>query len=170
MSLSILPNIPGAQCMRIVDDGHQTIVFYFRRTAPTAACPGCGLRSDHVQSRYHRTVSDVALRGWRVRVEIDVRRFACRNPACDYTIFCERLLPWVPAYGRRSVALTAWLAQWGWHLSAEALVRVALDQGVQVSASTILRVLRATPDPVWDAPRVIGMDDWCRISRCLAKT
>jgi hypothetical protein len=95
--------------VRVADDGHQTIVCYVRRTAPTATCPGCGVPSDHVQSRSYRTVSDVAVRGWRVRVEIDVRRFACRNPACDDTIFCERLLPWVPAYGRRSAALTAWL-------------------------------------------------------------
>lgn len=160
MSMSILPNIPGAQCLRMADDGHQTILFYFRRTARTAACPGCRSLSDHVQSGYHRTVRDVAVRGWRVRVEIDVRRFDCRNPACDDAIFCERLLPWVPAYGRRSNDLTAWITQWGWHVSAEALTRIALDQGVQVSAATIVRVLRAESDPVWEAPRVVGIDDW----------
>lgn len=162
MSMSILPNIPGSQCLRITDDGDRTIIFYFRRIVPTVACPGCGSLSNHVQSGYHRTVRDVAVRGWQVRMEIDVRRFDCRNPACDYAIFCERLLPWVPAYGRRSHDLTEWITQWGWHLSAESLARIALQQGVQVSAPTILRVLRAESDPVWETPRVVGIDDWAR--------
>lgn len=147
MSISILANIPGAKCLRIADDGHQTIIFYFRRTAPTAACPGCGSLSDRVQSGYHRTVRDVAVRGWRVRVEIDVRRFDCRHPSCDYAIFCERLLPWVPTYGRRSNDLTTWITQWGRHVRAETLTRIALNQGVQISAATILRVLRAESVP-----------------------
>lgn len=45
--------------------------------------------------RYYRTVSEMARRGFRVRGEIDVRSFSCFNPACDYAIFCEWLLPWV---------------------------------------------------------------------------
>ncbi|WP_146038970.1 ISL3 family transposase, partial [Sulfobacillus sp. hq2] len=67
---------------------------------------------------------------------------------------------WVPAYGRRSMDLTDRIEDWGWHLSAEALARLVLKDGVKVSATTILRVLRTAPDPVWEAPRVVGIDDW----------
>lgn len=157
--MGILPDIPGARCAKIYDDG-SAIVLDFVRTIPVTRCPGCGQAASYIQSLYHRRVDDRSWRSFSVRVELTVRRFACRNPACDYAIFCERLDPWVPAYGRRSTALTAWVADWGWHLSAEALSRLALEDGVDVSATTILRVLRHAPDPVWDAPRVVGIDDW----------
>ncbi len=160
MSMTILPNIPEAQCIQVADDGPDGILLQYQRTAPTTRCPECASVTNRVQSHYRRTIHDLALHGLRVRVEIEVRRFRCLNAACDYQIFCERLGPWVPAYGRRSQALTAWIAQWGWHLSAEGLARVALDQGVRVSAPTILRILRADPDPVWEAPRIVGIDDW----------
>jgi hypothetical protein len=52
------------------------------------------------------------------------------------------------------------MADWGCHLSAEVLARLVLKDGFQVSAATILRVLRAAPDPVWEAPRMVGIDDW----------
>lgn len=40
-------------------------------------------------------------------------------------------------------------------------VRRRWPQGVHVSAPTILRLLRASPDPVWDTPvHIVGVDDW----------
>ncbi|WP_430626698.1 transposase family protein [Sulfobacillus thermotolerans] len=120
--MHILPKIPGARCTEITDEG-PTIILHFTRTTPTGLCPGCGQAADQIQSHYRRTVSDRPWRGFPVRVELKVRRFCCRNPSCDCEIFCERLDPWVPAYGRRSMDLTDRIEDWGWHLSAEALAR-----------------------------------------------
>ncbi len=157
--MRILPNIPGSRCVEICDEGPR-ILLHFVRTVPTVQCPGCQQPAHRVQSGYRRTVSDIPWRGFRVQVQLEVRRFWCSTPTCAYQVFCERLDPWVPAYGRRSAELTAWIQQWGWHLSAEALARVALDQGCDVSATTILRILRMAVDPSREAPRVVGIDDW----------
>ena len=71
-----------------------------------------------------------------------------------------RLTPWVPAYGRRSIRLTQWLADWAWTTSAEEVAATAARHGVALSADTVLRIVRAQPEPTFPPPRVVGIDDW----------
>ena len=159
MSMTILPLIPGARCTQIEEQAETIGLIYVRET-PMARCPGCGEPSSHVHSHYHRQVDEIPWARLPVRVFLTVRRFRCPTRSCAYQIFCERLDPWVPAYGRRSGNLTTWLADWGWHLSAEALVPLAIRQGIAISATTLLRILHAAPDPVWPEPQIVGIDDW----------
>ena len=157
--MPILPNIPESRCLTMTNEGPD-IVLHYVRTDRAVPCPGCGQRSQRIQSDYQRVVAELPWRRTTVRIRLDVRRFWCMNLACEYQIFCERLDPWLPAYGRRSPDLTPWIADWGWHVSAEALARLALHEGVSVSAATILRVLRMEPDPAPIPPRIVGIDDW----------
>ena len=44
--------------------------------------------------------------------------------------------------------------------SAEAVAALAARRGVTLRTSTVLRVLRAQPNPTFSPPRVVGIDDW----------
>ncbi len=40
------------------------------------------------------------------------------------------------------------------------MAATAAHHGVTLSASTVLRIVRAQPDPTFSPPRVVGIDDW----------
>ncbi|WP_436843918.1 transposase family protein [Streptomyces sioyaensis] len=50
--------------------------------AALATCPGCGVASARVHSRYVRRLADSAVGHRGVVIEVGVRRFRCREPAC----------------------------------------------------------------------------------------
>ncbi len=51
-------------------------------TAAVAACPLGGVTSHRVQSRYVRTVADLAWADRSLTLRLRVRRLVCSNPAC----------------------------------------------------------------------------------------
>lgn len=65
------------------------IVLHYVRTARTGPCPGCGQRSQRIQSDYQRVVAELPWRRTTVRIRLDVRRFWCMNLACGYQIFLQ---------------------------------------------------------------------------------
>src|SRR5919106_6775917 len=60
-------------------------------TAPTAACPLCGVPSSSIHSRYRRCLTDLPWGTRVVRLHLMVRKFICRHPNCARRIFTERL-------------------------------------------------------------------------------
>jgi len=96
-----LPHLKGLRFDHIeTADHHLTLSVTAVRA--TAACPLRGRRSRSVHSFYTRTVADLPWAGVTVSLQVHTRRFACRTPACIRKIFCERLTPFVVAYGRRT--------------------------------------------------------------------
>ena len=158
MLLSILPAVP-TQDVTITDDGHQFFLTLWIAAA-CAPCPHCGQVSSRIHSTYARHVQDLPWSEAAVSVELVVPKWWCDNPACPQRIFCMRLTPWVSAYGRRSVRLTEWIADWAWTTSAEEMAATAARHGVTLSASTVLRIVGTQPDPTFSPPRVVGIDDW----------
>lgn len=150
MLLSILPAVP-TQDVTITDDGHQFFLTLWIAAA-CAPCPHCGQVSSRIHSTYARHVQDLPWSEAAVSVELVVPKWWCDNPACPQRIFCMRLTPWVPAYGRRSVRLTEWIADWAWTTSAEEMAATAARHGVTLSASTVLRIVGTQPDPTFSTP------------------
>jgi DNA-directed RNA polymerase subunit N (RpoN/RPB10) len=60
-----------------------------RTCAGEAACTGCGVVSRRVHSSYQRQLADTASGGREVLIDLQVRRFFCRNPACAKTTFAD---------------------------------------------------------------------------------
>jgi len=56
-----------------------------------AACPGCGVVSRHLHSRYQRTLRDLPAHGRRVLIRVSVRRFRCAEAGCPRKTFVEPL-------------------------------------------------------------------------------
>ncbi|MFI9557570.1 ISL3 family transposase [Nonomuraea endophytica] len=112
-----------------------------------------------------RKVHDMACGGRPVLIELEVRRFVCGNPDCVLRTFAEQ----VPALTQRhqhrmpllrgvlekvALALAGWA---GWAGS-----RAAGTLGVTVSRSTLIRLIRALPDPGIGQGTAVGVDDFAK--------
>ncbi|MFC5821334.1 transposase family protein [Nonomuraea harbinensis] len=142
-----------------VEDLGDTMLIAARTVASEAPCPKCGLPSTRVHSRYRRTVWDLATGGRAVKVELEVRRF-CGEPSCDREIFAEQVGGLTRRHARRSTALRTLLTSIAIALAGRAGARMAYLVGVPASPSTLLRTLRALPDPEIGKVTVLGVDDF----------
>lgn len=128
-------------------------------TAPVAACPGCGVHSARVHSRYRRHAADLPVSGCQVRLELRVRKFFCDNGACGRRIFCERLPGVLTVYARRTLRLTEVLAHLALLVNAHDARRVGGVLGLPGSASGYLRLAHAyVPEP--SMATAVGIDDF----------
>ena len=145
-----------------VEDLGDTVLIAARTAATEAPCPECGLLSARVHSRYCRTVWDLATCGRPVRIEAEVRRFVCGELSCDRKIFAEQVDGLTQRHARRSNALRALLTSIAMALAGRAGARMAGLVGAPVSRSTLLRMLRALPDPEIGQVTVLGVDDFAK--------
>jgi transposase len=124
------------------------------------ACPGCGLLSARIHSRYQRRLSDTAIAGREMLVVLRVRRLFCANPDCTKTTFAEQVPGLATRYARRTVALDHVLGAVALALGGRAGQRLSQHLAALVSRMTLLRMVRALPDPDRPTPRVLGVDDF----------
>ncbi len=128
--------------------------------ATTAACPHCGRASARVHSRYLRRLADATIAGRRVVLRLGVRRLFCEAPDCQARTFTEQLPGLTTRYARRTPLLRALLEQVALALAGRAGARLASRLGLPASRDTLLRLLRALPDPKIDQMAVLGVDDF----------
>ena len=141
-----------------MDDG--VIEIGARARGSTAACPGCGERSRRVHSRYERSLADAAIGGQPVRIRLRVRRFICTRASCARTTFVEQVQDLTVRYGRHSQLLHSMLQAIALMLAGRAGARLTQRLAVSVSRTTLLRLVRAMPDPVAGELRAVGIDDF----------
>src|ERR1700761_183835 len=129
----------------------------------TAVCPMCGGRSDHVHSRYQRSLADLPSQGRTVEISLCTRRFRCTRTECPQKIFTERLAATADRpYVRRTARLDDIVHHLGLALGGRPGQRLAKRLLIPVSRHTLLRVVRrvAARQRVTETPRIIGVDDW----------
>jgi transposase len=95
-----------------------------------------------------------------VRLQLNVRRFFCDNPACQQRTFVERLPGVVRSFARRTTRLADIQRQIGLALGGEAGARSAMRQAMPVSADTLLRLADQSEFAPAATPKVLGVDDW----------
>jgi transposase len=128
--------------------------------AMQARCPGCGGESSRVHSRYERRLADAAVAGRRVEIRLRVRRFFCDGEGCGVRTFAEQVAGLTARYGRCTVLLRGMLESIGLALAGRAGARLATTLGLPATRSTLLRLIRALPDPVIGTVTVLGVDDF----------
>lgn len=116
--------------------------------------------SARVHSRYDRGLADAAVAGRRVEIGLRVRRFFCDNGECSVRTFAEQVAGLTRRYARRSPLLEGMLESIGLALAGRAGARLATSLGLPASRSTLLRLVRALPDPEIGAVSVLGVDDF----------
>jgi len=127
---------------------------------PTACCPLCQLPSDRIHGNSGRTVADLPCAGRRVILALTVRKCVCRTPTCPRRIFTERFPDLVQSSARITNRLRDALTALGLATSAEVCVRLTPKLGMQITASTLLRVLRTVSCSPPTFVRILGVDDW----------
>ena len=153
----MLPHL-GGLCIDRVECGTGSVTIS-RSRAVDAICRRCGACSARVHSSYVRRLSDGALGGRPVVISLTVRRFFCVNADCAVTTFAEQVDGLSARYRRRTVPALAMLEQVGLALAGRAGARLAARLGIRVHRSTLLRMVRALPEPeITAAPPVLGVD------------
>jgi transposase len=159
-SLPILPDACDLTCEELrAEDGVVTVVA--SSSAGGSTCPKCWARSTLVHSRYTRILNDLPWQGSRVQIRLFVRRFYCRHESCSQRIFAERLPGVAKYYGRQTYRLSEIVRAIGYALGGEGGARLAERLGVECSADSILRKLKAESDArPSGCVRIVGIDDW----------
>jgi transposase len=143
-----------------IDDTATQITLTVRSTQATATCPLCTTPAHRIHSHYDRTLADLPWAHYRVRLQLWVRKWFCRNRDCSRRIFTERLPTVAAPWARHTLRLVQRLVALGIALGGKAGVRLGHAWDLQVSRNTLLRLLRGHRVPALPTPTVLGVDDF----------
>lgn len=123
-------------------------------------CPQCQTPSTSLHSYYVRQLTDLPWHGVAIRLQLNTRKFRCRNELCRRKVFCERLPKVVESYGRKTIRLQELFGILAFVLGGEAGAKTAREMSLSISGDTLLRRIRRTPLPNIEAVKVLGVDDF----------
>jgi hypothetical protein len=101
--------LPDATLLRLeacaLDDATSQITLAVRSTQASAPCPVCTTPAYRIHSHCERTLADLPWAHYRVRLQLRVRKWFCRNRHCHRRIFTERLPTVAVPWARRTLRL-----------------------------------------------------------------
>ena len=154
----LFPHLAGLDLVHVEDLGGGVRITARTRTV-LLACRGCGVVSARVHDRYRRRLADLGCGGRPVQVVLEVCRYRCGNPACPVATFAEQVPGLTSWYQRRTARLRDLLEKVALALAGRAGSRLAAAAGTAVSRFTLIRLVRALPDPEAGPVTVLGVDD-----------
>lgn len=155
----LLPHLAGVVVDAVQAAGHRLRIMV-RAKAVEVACSACSSLSRRVHSRYDRLLSDLAIGGRRVEIQIRVRRWFCANTDCAVRTFVEQVDGLSTRYARRTVALRRSLEHIALALAGRAGARLAERLGLPVGRNSLLRLIRSLPEPAPGRVTAVGIDDF----------
>jgi transposase len=157
----LFPHLNGLDLGQVEDLGGSVLIMARTRGGP-AACPGCGTASAQVHDRYRRRLHDLPCGGRPVQVELEVRRLRCGHAACPVKTFAEQVPGVTQRHQRRTPVLRGLLERVALALAGRAGTRLAGALGAMVSRFTLIRLIRALPDPEIGQVTILGVDDFAK--------
>ena len=116
--------LPDATALRLeachVDTTAAQITLRVHSTQASAPCPVCTTPAQRLHSHYERTLADLPWADYRVCLQLRVRKWFCRNRACQRRIFTERLPTVTAPWARRTLRLAQRLVALGMALGGRA--------------------------------------------------
>jgi transposase len=156
--------LPDGTLLRLqachVDDAAAQITLRVRSTQTSVPCPLCAIPARRIHSHYERILADLPWAAYRVRLQLRVRKWFCRNRHCRRRIFTERLPTIAAPWARRTLRLAQRLVALGMTLGGRAGVCLGHAWDLAVSRNTLLRAIRRHPVPALPTPTVLGVDDF----------
>ncbi|MGE5763236.1 MAG: ISL3 family transposase [Mycobacterium leprae] len=131
-----------------------------RSRAESVSCPWCATPSGRVHGCYRRRLVDAAIAGTRVVIDLVVRRFRCVRAECLTVTFAEQVDGLTSPYTRYTPLARQMVESIGLALAGRAGARLAGRLGVAAGRDTMLRRVRALPDPAVGVVAVLGVDDF----------
>ncbi|WP_203745778.1 transposase [Actinoplanes cyaneus] len=113
-----------------------------------------------MHGRYSRELRDVPIAGVATRIQLQVRRFICGNAACIPRTFVEQVDGVTCRRVRSTDGLRRTLTAIALALVRRAGARLGAVLGMVTSRSSLLRLIRALPDPPERPVTVLGVDDF----------
>jgi transposase len=145
-----------------IEHGETTITICIGSTKDRVACPGCGTESDRIHSGYERRPTDLPLVGRAVDLCARVRRFFCDNGSCARRTFAEQFPELLAVKAQRTQRLMAQQREIALALGGEAGQGLCKRLGMPLSADSLIRAIRNSPEPEVSTPRILGLDDWAK--------
>ncbi|MGW4995452.1 transposase family protein [Streptomyces mirabilis] len=157
---AVLPHLDGVLVEQVSPQGG--VLRIVARTSESVAmpCPDCGTPSVRRHSGYQRRLTDGAVGGRQVRIELTVRRLFCDASECTQVTFAEQVDGLTVRYGLRTPQLKGLLSAVAVALAGRAGERLAAKLPVSVSGTTLLSLAMGLPDPSAETPRVLGVDEF----------
>jgi hypothetical protein len=150
----LFPHLSGLDLDRVEDlDGSVKMVA--GTGSGPVACRDCGTLPARVHDRYRRCLQDLAC-GRPVQAGLEVRRLICDNPVCPVATFAEQVAGLTARHQRRTAGLRSLLERVALALAGRAGSRLAGGLGAAVSRFTLIRLVRAMPDPEIGQVTVLG--------------
>lgn len=131
-----------------------------RPAASGASCPICASWSEAFHSSYQRSIADLPIADRQAIVYLLVRRFRCHEQTCIRKTFVEQVPELVERYARRTRRLRSDLESIGLVLGGRPGSRLCRRQNKPTSRTTLLRLVRALPEPPAETPRELGVDEF----------
>lgn len=141
-----------------VEQGVLTLVMESR--LKRCRCPLCHHLSHHVHSKYQRHLKDGPCFANRTLIHLTVHKFYCRNRHCSQKIFTERFAVGIGHHKRMTDRLSELLTSLTLQLSGRGAERICHLLRIDVSDTTLGRLLQKQPLQESRTPKVLGVDDW----------
>ena len=116
---------------------------YCETKKQSTKCKYCGEESENVHSVYTRTISDLPIQKYKVKLVITVKKYFCNNPKCNHTTFAEPL-DFVEKNALRTKRLDEYIKEVGLKNSSIEARNQITNSHVEISNNTILRILKKT--------------------------
>ena len=114
---------------------------YCETKQQSTKCKYCGEESENVHSVYTRTISDLPIQKYKVKLVITVKKYFCNNPKCNHTTFAEPL-DFVEKNALRTKRLDEYIKEVGLKNSSIEARNQITNSHVEISNNTILRILK----------------------------
>jgi hypothetical protein len=105
-------------------------------------------------------LADAVIGGRPAALRFAARRFFCDNPDCTAVTFAEQVPDLTARYARRTALLRCVVTSIALALAGRPGARLAAALGMNISRSSLLRLIRGLPDPLVTAVAVLGVDDF----------
>ncbi|GAB3843820.1 ISL3-like element IS469 family transposase [Dactylosporangium cerinum] len=155
----VLPHLDGLRVDRVFAESG-VVRIQAESVQGAGVCPDCGTATDRVHSRYQRRISDPAMTGRQVWIQVRVRRFFCPDLDCTRQTFAEQIRGLTVRHSRHSVLARQVLQHIAVAAGGRPGARLAHRLQVTVGRMTLIRLIRRLPIPEVGAPRFVGVDDF----------
>ncbi|GII96076.1 ISL3 family transposase [Sinosporangium siamense] len=105
---------------------------------------------------------DLPAGGRPMLIAVTTRRLKCDNAACRRRTFTEPIDPPAGRHARTTAPLRRMLELLSLAVAGRAASRLAGMLGIPVCRDTLIRLIRALPDPVTEPVTVLGIDEWAK--------